>query len=241
MPTGVPVADAVQAGIGLAEGVVGLINASKTRREAEKIAAERPDYEISPLVGQDLSLARSELANGMGSAAENAYNDLNNSQFSSSLGAILRSGGNANNIGALYGNNQEGRLRLAQMQDQLRLNQIQNVVRASQNMQQEEQTKWQLNEFAPWEDRAKANAAARQGAQQQINAGINTFGAGVMNAGNNIQENNRLNDYFKFNNDNNNSVGLLHGRQYIEPITSSAPSLNYPNTLSPITFPTYGR
>lgn len=236
--TGIPAADAIQAGFGAIEGVVGLINAGKTKREAAKIAADRPDYSISPLVGEDLSLANSELANGMGTAAERAYRDLNNSQFSTSLNAILRGGGDVNSIGDLYGNNQEGRLRLAQMQDQLRLNQIQNRIRASQRMQDEQQTQWQLNEFAPWQDRAQANAAARQGAQQQINAGLNAFGGGVMNASNNMQENRRLNDYFKFIN-NDNGINNLPGRQYIEPITSSAPPLNYPNTLTPMQMPSY--
>ena len=241
MPTGIPIADAIQSGIGLAEGIVGLVNAGKTKREASKIAADRPDYSISPLVGEDLSLANSELANGMGTAAERAYRDLNNSQFSTSLNAILRGGGDVNSIGDLYGNNQEGRLRLAQMQDQLRLNQIQNRVRASQRMQDEQQTQWQLNELSPWQDRAQANAAARQGAQGQINAGLNTFGAGVMNASNNMQENKRLNDYFDYNNNANDNYDNTRGVTYIEPIRSSAPPINYSNTLNPITYPAYGR
>lgn len=235
MPTGVPIADAIQSGIGLAEGVIGLINAGKAKREAARIAAERPNYEISPLVGQDLSLAKSELANGMGTAAENSYRDLNNSQFSTSLNAILRGGGDVNSIGDLYGNNQEGRLRLAQMQDQLRLNQIQNRVRASQRMQDEQQTQWQLNEYAPWANRAQANAAARQGAQQQINAGLNTFGLGLMNGANQIQDNNRLDiPLYGAGKDVN-----LTGISYTEPIMSSAPQLQDANRLTNATMPTF--
>src|ERR1035437_5918106 len=72
-------------GIGLATGVVGLINAGKTKEEAMRLAATRPQYPISPLAGQDLSLAQSDLANGMGGAATKVYDDLNNQQFSASL------------------------------------------------------------------------------------------------------------------------------------------------------------
>lgn len=188
----IPAAPLIQAGLGIVEGAIGLINAGKTKREAAELARNRPQYEISPTVGQDLSLAESELGQGMSSAASKAYNDLNNGQFSTSLGAILRSGGTSNDIGSLYGNSQEGRLRLTMMKDQLRLNQIQNLVRARQNLQQEEQTQWQVDKFAPWQDKAQANAAARLGANSQVMEGLNTFGGGAMNAANSIQEQNAL-------------------------------------------------
>lgn len=191
--TGIPAADIAQGALGLGEAVVGLINDKKTRNIAEQLQRERPQYNISPLVDENLALAKSDLAQGMSSAASKAYTDLDNSQFSSSLGALLKSGGGANDIGALYGNNQEGRLRLAQMKDQLRLNQIQNVLRTSENKQNEQQTAWQLNQFAPWEDRAQANANARLGSQQQIWEGLGTVGAAIGNYGQNQREQKQFN------------------------------------------------
>jgi|ERR1035437_3922107 hypothetical protein len=178
-------------GIGLATGVVGLINSSKAKKTAEELARTRPLYPISPLAGEDLSLATSDLAN-MGNSATKAYDDLNNQQFSASLGAILKSGGGVNSIGDIYGNNQDGRLRLQQMKDNLRLNQIQNYVRANNAMQQEQQTQWQVNKDAVWKDAAQANAAARQGAQQQISQGLNTAGSAAMYYGQGVGEANKL-------------------------------------------------
>src|SRR5690348_14795255 len=188
---GIPAADVVQAGAGVIEGAIGLIGAGKARREAERLQSERPDYQISPLTGEDLSLAKSELASN-NSVAEQAYRDLNNSQFSSTIGSVLKSGGTPNSVGAIYGNNQEGRLRLAMMSDQLRLAKINNLVRESQSMQDAQQTKFLLNQYYPWEDKVQANAQARNNAQNLISSGFQTFGAGAMNAANALNEQKQL-------------------------------------------------
>lgn len=165
--------------LGLGEAITGLVNSSKTKKEAARLAASRPQYEISPLVGEGLSLTKSDLANGMSAGAEQAFNNLNNQQFSASLGGILRGGGDVNSIGAIYGNSQDGALRLAQMKDNLRLNQINNLVRASQRMSDEQQTQWQVDKLAPWQDAAQANANARMGAQKQTWEGLSTLGASL--------------------------------------------------------------
>lgn len=199
----IPIADGIQAGLGIVQGAIGLINASKTKREAELLNKTRPQYSISPLAGQDLSLTKSELSQGLSSAAQQAYNDLNNQQFSSSLSAILKGGGDVNSIGEVYGNNQEGRLKLAMIKDQLRLQQIQNEMNASKNYQQEQQTAWQLNEFAPYNDRVAANGQARLGSQQQIWNGVNTFGSAAIQAANTMQENNAFNPRITGATDNN--------------------------------------
>jgi hypothetical protein len=55
---------------------------------------------------------------------------------------------------------------------------------------------FQFNEAAPWFDRAKANAQARQQAQGQIWGGIGTMGAGLMRGFQGNRSQNQLNDYF---------------------------------------------
>lgn len=192
-----PISAGIQAGAGIAQTVVGLINAGKAKREAEKLERTRPKYAISPLAGQDLSLAESELGSGgLSATAENAYNSLNNKQFSASLGAILRGGGSVNNVADLYGNNEEGRQRLALLSDQMRLQKIDRLSRAREMMRDEQDKKWQINEFSPWRDKAAANAAARQGAEDMIWNGIGTTAsAGMSYFGQKNNENN-YNDYF---------------------------------------------
>lgn len=220
-PTGIPGADLIQTGLGVVEGAIGLINAGKTKREAAELASTRPQYQISPLAGQDLSLAQSELSNGS-SAGERAYSTLDNQQFSNSVSAILKGGGDVNSIGEVYGNGQEGRLKLAAMRDSLRLNRINNLTRASEENQQEQQTAWQLNKFAPWEDRAQANAAARTGAQGQIWNGINTAGSGAINAATTVREQNQLFPRSINNNTGFSNTGYASG----VPTSNAAPPIN---------------
>lgn len=176
--------DPISAGIGVAANaaqmIAGIVNAKKTKDIAKELERTRPEYEISDLAQQDLDLAESELASGgLSSRAETAYNNLNNQQFSSSLGAILRGGGSVNNVADLYGENQEGRTRLALLNDQMRVQQIGNLMKTRQMMRDEQDKEWQVNDFSPWKDKQKANAEARAQAQNQLWGGI----AGVANAG----------------------------------------------------------
>lgn len=192
-----PVTSAIiQGGLGAVKTAEGLINAGKTKREAAMLEKTRPKLGRDPIADQNLSLAKSDLAQGMSAKSEQAYKDLNDSQFSSSLGAILRSGGAASNIADVYGRGQEGALKLATMQDDLRLQQINNLIRTSQPVEQRDADMFAYNIDAPWKDKAQANAAARTGAQDQIWAGLNTAGSAAMQFGQQQHENNLFDKYF---------------------------------------------
>src|ERR1700690_3572388 len=99
---GIPAVDIIQGALGLGEAVSGLINEGKTKKEAQRLAATRPQYQVDPLVNQDLNLAESELGSNV-SAGEKAYATLNNGQFSSAIGSTLKAGGSPNSVGAIYG------------------------------------------------------------------------------------------------------------------------------------------
>jgi hypothetical protein len=185
----------ISGGIGLAESVVGLVNKGKLKKEAAQLEANRPKYKIQKEFGQDVSLMESELGKGMSARAERAYNAATDRQLSSSLSAILKGGGNVNSIGDLYAAGETGRQNLAIMQDNLRLNQINNLVAARQRMAQEEQTAWQVNEYAPFKDKATALGMERQEADKQIWAGVNTLGSSVMQFGQDKKEQNMWDKY----------------------------------------------
>lgn len=184
-----PATDPISAGIGIATGLAqttaGIINNAKAKKEAKLLARTRPKYAISDLSGQELDLAESEAASGGISArAETAYNNLNNKQFSSSLGAILKGGGSVNNVADVFGENDEGRQRLALLSDQMRLGQIDRLSRARASMMEQEDKAFLYNVDAPWKDKAQANAEARKQAQADIWGGIKTAsGVGMQAAG----------------------------------------------------------
>jgi hypothetical protein len=171
-----PVAQAIQAGLGVAQTVTGLINAGKARKTARELERTRPQYSIDKGYGQNLSLAESNLQ-GLSDSAETAYNQLADKQFSSSLDAILKSGGTASNVADVYGQGEEGRLRLAQLSDQMRLQQVNSLMRSRESMAEQQDKAFEFNQWRPWADKSQANAAARQGADQQIWGGLQSLGS----------------------------------------------------------------
>ena len=185
-----PISTGIGAAAGLAQTITGLVNKGKAKREARELERTRPTYQISDLVQQDLDLAESEAASGgLSSRAETAYNNLNDKQFSSSLGAILRSGGSVNNVADVFGANDEGRQRLALISDQARLNQINNLTRSRMNMVNEQDKEFLYNVDQPWKNKAAANAEARRSADAGIWSGIDTVaGAGMQYFGNKYNE-----------------------------------------------------
>lgn len=199
-----------QIGLGAISSVIGLAREKGLKKEAERLAESRPDYEISELAGQELSLAKSELGGGL-SAGAKAYMELNNNQFSNTISSLLKGGGNVNSIGAIYGNNETGRLRLAQMEDEMRLRKINNLVTASDKYQTEQQTAWQVNKFAPWQDKAQANAEARTNNDARIWGGANSVAAGIGGTVDSVIEQNRLRDPFFAGTNPSTTTGLATG------------------------------
>ena len=177
--SGNPAASAGQAALGLAQTVTGLINGAKANKIAKELGRTRPKREISPLYGENLSLAESELAGGMSNAAERAYKNQLDKSTAASLDAILKGGGSVNNVGEVFAAGEEGRQRLAMMTDQLRLNQINNVLKAREMSAEEADKNFIFNDWMPWADKSAANAEARRDAKAATWSGLQTFAGGA--------------------------------------------------------------
>jgi hypothetical protein len=165
--------------LGVAQTVAGLINAGKTKKEAARLDKIRPKREISPLYGQNLSLAESELAGGMSQKAESAYNQALDRQQSGSLSAILRGGGDVNSVSDVFAAGEEGRQRLAMLTDELRLKQIDSVLKSRDVLAEEGDKNFIFNDYAPWADKSAANATARKDANAAIWGGLQTATGGI--------------------------------------------------------------
>src|SRR5215469_15220877 len=109
--SGNPYGAIANAGVGLADTAIGLINSAKLKKEANALNKTRPIRQISPESQEDLSLNESELGSGgLSQKSQYAYDTLANKQMAGSLSAILRGGGGVNNVSDVYNNSQEGRL-----------------------------------------------------------------------------------------------------------------------------------
>lgn len=171
----------------------GIVKANKAKKEAQQLQKTRPKYQNSPYAGQGVSLAQSELSRrGSEFLDEQADQDL-----SSSLDTILKSGGSSNDVASLFTQNSIGRARVAMMRDNLRLNQIANLSRAQETAEEDRQRQFGFNEVAPWKDAASANAAAKEQAQAQIQAGVTSLASTGASYASSVAGANQLNDYFK--------------------------------------------
>lgn len=177
---GVGIPNPVQAGIGLAETVAGFINKGKAKKEAAYLQSIRPKYQENGNIRDQLSLAKSELSNGLGAEAENAYTQQTDRDLSTSLDSILKGGGSVNNVADVFDSSQMGRSRLAIMKENMRMQQINNLVSVQNNQAEEDRKAFDFNTYRPWADKAQANASARQGAESQIWSGLSTVAGSAM-------------------------------------------------------------
>lgn len=197
MPAFDPVSLGIQSAAGLAQTTVGLINAAKAKKEAKQLARSRPKYAIPDDAQRELDLSESELGTGgLSARAENAYNQLNNRQFSSSLDATLRMGGSPSQVSDIFDSSEAGRLRLAQLNDEIRLQKINNLISSRRYMNEQKDKQFEFNEWMPFADRMKANDEARRGAEEQIWGGIGTAGAAGVNYATQANQANMWDNYF---------------------------------------------
>lgn len=186
-----------QGALGIGEAAVGLIKSGEASAEAARLKKSRPKLKDSQYLKDQLSLAESDLSNGMSADSKRAYEEGLDSDLSSSLGTITRMGGSPNDVGSVFANNAAGRARLSIMKDNMRMGHINNLVRAEDANEEMRQKQFQFNEWAPWADAAQANAQAKSNAQSEIFGGLNTLGGGIMKFGEAKDQSNDFQKYLK--------------------------------------------
>lgn len=168
------------AAVGLGTAAIGFFKEKSAEKTAKQLASNRPKLTNSPYTQDQISLAESQLSTGMSADAKRTYEQDMDRSLSTSLSAVLKGGGNPNNIGEIFSSDQQGRQRLALMKDNLRLAEIDRVSRAQDAAEELREKQFGINEDAPWKDSAQATAAARQGAENMMWSGIGTGVSGIM-------------------------------------------------------------
>lgn len=189
-------AAAIAGALGIGKAVTGLLGIGSSNDEAEKLAASRPKYKISPYVNQAIDLAESELSNGMSADARTSYEQGNDRALAASVDAILKSGGSVNNIADVFDASAMGRSRLAQLQEQMRLQQVNNLRSAWANGQEEQAKAFEFNDWRKWSDAAQANAQSRQNASNNLWGGLDTIGSAATSYLGQLQQQQNYDRYF---------------------------------------------
>jgi hypothetical protein len=207
------------AAVGAGTLIYGAIEKGEANSKAKQLQNSRPQLPNSPYTADELSLSKSELANPLSADASRSLQEDNDRSLSTSIDAILKGGGSVNNVAQVFDGSQRGNQRLALMKENLRLNKINNFMNASRNAEQERQQQFQFNQFAPWADQAQANAAAKAGADQTINSGVNTLSSSIAGKVASDRNNAAMNAY-------------LNGGSVSDPGGASGATFSSPNTTA---------
>lgn len=213
------VGEIIGGALGLAELGIGLSNQKKDEAERKQLMANRPVAKPSEALKKETQLAESELGQGMSERSERAYKEASDAQFASSLGAILKGGGSANNVGDVFGKSQEGLRNLTMMQENLRLNQIQSVIQSYDKNTEEQRSLFEFNEWRPWADNMQSNAARLQKDADMQQSGLNTFGGAFMGAAHGAEDKSAYDKYF--------NAGVTKGQQSQQDNTDNNVSQRY--------------
>lgn len=171
----------ITAGIGLGTTIYGAIQKQKAQKAAN--ANVMPTYQIPQSQNDVLNLAESQAGNGMSAAARQQLQNNANSGLAATLNSQQRNGGDANAMSGAYNNYAEGIDKNAIYDDQARVANLRNLQTQYQNQSAYQDKAWQINDYAPWANRAQAIAGQLQGANQWETSGMNTLLSGLAKTG----------------------------------------------------------
>jgi hypothetical protein len=163
-------------GIQALAGVAQLARGAKLNKEADRIAGTIRDvrYDIPRPVLDNQALAETRAMQGLSDAAMLAYENGVDRSMTTSIDAVLRGGGSVNSISELFDSAADKYENLALIEEELRLKNVQNLQSQNERLADELTTQWQVNEWAPNEDKKAAVRELRASATQQQQAGFNT-------------------------------------------------------------------
>ncbi len=159
--------------------VAGQINLTKANAEANRLEAQKPVKKTSQFDRNAYSLSESELENGISAETQQAYDDGREASLSSSISAMLKSGGSANNIADIYGGDARARQQMAIIEDNMRLKKVESYLSESRHMAEEDEKNWLVNDYGPYINKLKAVGEAKKAAAAQTAKGLDSLGGSM--------------------------------------------------------------
>ena len=202
MPAGGLVTGAV---IGLGTAIYGAIQKSKAEKAARNNVM--PTYTIPQSEYNSLDLAESQAGQGMSDASRAILQNNANQGLQATQDNILRGGGNANAIAVAQGGYQQGINQNAIYDDQARVANLSRLQSAYARMSADQDKAFQVNQYAPWANKAQALAQQQQYGQATMMSGIGTAGSALSGYFGAMNKNQPLIT-------NNNNVNTAQGSAY---------------------------
>lgn len=170
--------------IGLASALGQVAYGKSQQKKAEEMRKKniRPTYEISPEEKENQRITQLRAQQGLPETVKQYYTQGAERGLTTGVDAILKGGGNMNQIGGLYSGYNDALSRLAIADDARNYANVQALIENNRRMTQERDKEFQVNKYGPYADTAQLAAqTAAQGANY-INSGINTATSSLMGA-----------------------------------------------------------
>lgn len=166
---------AVLGGLQTATGVLGKIKAAKMAK-----SNKRPELKDNPYLNDVYNMTGAYANTGLSASAKQSLISNNDRSLSSSIDAILTTGGSANQIGSLYESSTGALRQMALSEDQARYRNRQDFAEASLKKADEVRDKFLVNEYGPWKDQAQLIKELSSQSMQDIWGGLNTVGSAAI-------------------------------------------------------------
>lgn len=169
-----PVTASIIAGVvGIGTSLYSQHQANQKQKAAQALAAAnpRPVYNIPETEFQNQSLLENRASQGLSDESLGFLKQNADRGLSSSINAILRSGGTANQIGGLDNNYNNAITQSALLDDQAKSQNLAALVAHTSRMSDNYDKAFQVNQYGPYADKAQAAKLLQgQGALQQSQA-----------------------------------------------------------------------
>lgn len=179
-----PYLAAGQAALGVAGGVMQLVQAGKETKEAKQLqkGLVTPYYNIQKPILDNQALSESLAGQGLSDQALETYRSSVDRSLNNSVNAILMGGGSVNNISDLFDTAQNNDQHIALLDEEVRQKNLQNLMKQNETLAGEQEKAWMINQYAPYQDTKQLISQLKTQANQNKWAGINSITGAVGNA-----------------------------------------------------------
>lgn len=168
---------AISSGLQSAIGVYQLVRGGSQIKQANKMAGTtvRPDYRIQQGYKDNLAFTERGASQGLSDESQALYDASTDRTMGASIDAILRGGGNVNTISDIYDTATADAGKVAMLNEEVRQKNAQQYLLASEEYAQQEDKRWQINQWAPYKDRVQAIAELKAQGEKNKQAGLNSI------------------------------------------------------------------
>lgn len=170
-----------QAGLGIIQGIGGLIGQGKARREMARLQSQRKAYKTADETYQILQATQANASQGLGSDMLAYLTGNNDRSLSSGISASTLLGGNANDLGNLLDRYSQQSMGIAAQDQAAQMAKFSQYLNAVSTLGASKDAEWQSQENI-LKDKIQAASArsgdATKGLQSGVNAVLGSISAG---------------------------------------------------------------